>query len=209
MIKHFHKRLAKGRAARLGFTVPEYVVTVALVMLVSGGMLAGYLFGARLCVLAQARLDVNDDIRAVMQNLISDVRTSTDFDIGQGTASSFTPSGSNSLRQGNSIQIYPTAGTNNYIRYFLDTNAQSLKAVASGVTNVINLADAITNKMPFTSEDTFGNVVSNEQPWEIVGVKLQFSPTVIKNSTDSSQNVKQYFQINTRVTRRSVLGYQP
>jgi hypothetical protein len=178
------------------------------VLIVSLGMIAAYLFGGRLYILAQTRLDSCQDGRDILNDFVHDVRTACDFDIGSGTDTGFTPVAAGQLRQGNALQIYPAAGTNSYIRYFLDTNAHAFKVIASGVSNVIVLAAEVTNTLAFTCEEFNGTITTNEQTAELVGLLLQVSPTAIRQSTTAAGNLKQFYQLSTRVNKRTVLGFQ-
>ena len=55
------------RAAWRGFTIPEVLISITLLVLVSGGMLGAYVFGIRLYLMADAKLDTNSDIRDLYQ----------------------------------------------------------------------------------------------------------------------------------------------
>lgn len=198
----------RSSAARRGFTIPEYMVTVALVVIVGAGMLGACLFAGRLYALTQTKLDTNEDVRSMLADFAHEIRAAQDFDIGQGNETNFFPVAADTARKGNAIQIYLSTDTNDYVRYFLDTNSQKLKFVAADVKGVFLVAHAVTNLVPFSCEDIWGNITTNEQPSEIVALKLQLNPTVIKTTTNSSAHVKDYFELNTRVNKRTLLGFQ-
>jgi hypothetical protein len=195
----------RGRANRLGFTIPEYVITVGIVGIVTAGMLACYLFGGIICTYSSTKLDYNDDIRGFMADFVHYVRTSADFDIGTGSATSFFPVPDDAPRRGNAIQIYPTPDTNIYVRFFLDTNDQCLRVISTEDTNAVVLTDSVTNTAPFTAEDFSGNVATNDQYMAVAGLLLQFNPPLIKGN---KSGLKDYYQFSTRATRRTPLGYQ-
>jgi hypothetical protein len=194
-------------ATRGGFTLPEYVITLALLLVVGGVMLAAYLYGARMSLLARTRLEVSDDVRNVLLQFAHDVRSAADFDIGQGDAVTFAPVETNSPRQGLALQLYRTTTTNAFIRYFLDTSDQCLKTVTSNNTNPVVLANGIVNAMPFTAEDPWGNVTSNEQPREVIGLLLQFNRAVVPGANETEAGMNHRFQVSTRVNKRISLGY--
>jgi hypothetical protein len=187
--------------------VPEYVITIALVMIVSAGMLAAYLLGGRIFLMAQFKLDTTDDVRDLVSGFAHDVRTAVDFDIGQGSDTSFAPVTLEKPRKGNALQLYPTSSTNIIVRYFLDASNQVLKCLDTD-NKVYVMATGITNPAPFTAEDLWGNVTTNDRPMEIIGMTLQFNPSVIRNSKDGSTDQKDYYQVRTRVNKRNSIGYQ-
>ena len=201
------------RAAWRGFTIPEVLISITLLVLVSGGMLGAYVFGIRLYLMADAKLDTNSDIRDLEFLLAHDVRTAADFDIGTGSATTFTKVADAQPRQGNALQIYPTASTNIWVRYFLDLSDQTLKVVDNTDSNAVSVADSVTNTVPFTAEDFRGNITANDQPKEVVGLFLQFNQVVLKRKvsgqTVSDQgDVTDYFEVRTRFNTRNDLGYQ-
>jgi hypothetical protein len=206
-IKPLH-RPTRSQAARRGFTLPEYVISVALALIVSGGMLAGYLFSGRMYALADAKLDTCDDIRGIGALFTHDVRTAADFDIGDGDATSFQRVAANRPRRGNALQIYPTDNTNIFVRYFLEPSTQLFKAVETGSTNIVTLADSVTNTIVFTAEDPWGNVTTNERPMEIIGLLLQFNQNVFKGGRTGRTNYSDSFQLNIRANKRTSFGYQ-
>jgi hypothetical protein len=144
-------------------------------------------------------------MRGLVITFSRDVRTASDCEVGQGSSSSFQRVATNQRQEGNAIQIYPTANTNAFIRYYVDTNSQKLKLVMSGESNVIVLATAVTNRLAFTIEDPWGNVATNELPSEVFGLNLQFSSVGIPGG---HANLNQAGRLQTRVHRRNSYGYQ-
>jgi prepilin-type N-terminal cleavage/methylation domain-containing protein len=201
-----NRRLSPGRFRRGGFTLPEYLVTVAIVAFVSSGIIACCLFGGIICTFASTKLDYNDDIRGFIGDFVHYVRISTDLDVGSGNAKNFIPVADGVPRQGNALQVYTSTDTNVFIRFFLDTNDLCLKVLATDdPTNVTVLTDSITNKVPFTVEDIYGNIATNDTCSLVVGLLLQMNPPLIKNNPGG---LKDYYQFTTRATRRIPLGYQ-
>ena len=118
----------------------------------------------------------------------------------------------------NAIQIYPTSSTNVWIRYYVDLTTQQLCEVDNEDTNVSFMASSITNKVPFTAEDFAGNITSNEQPKEVIGVLLQIDQVLVKRksktqtangqTSDVKPDLTDYFEFRTRFNKRNDLGYQ-
>jgi prepilin-type N-terminal cleavage/methylation domain-containing protein len=197
-----------GRRAARGFTLPEFAMSLALVGIIGAGLMTAYLFTAKICVRTQAKLDLAATVREMTTDFGSDVRSAVNFDIGQGSGTNFTPVAEGLPRQGNSLQIYPTASTNIWMRYYMDAASQTLKYIDSDDTSSYVLVEGVTNATPFTAEDLFGNVATNELPKELVGMSLVFNPEVIRYSTNAAQNVSDFYRICTRINRRNGLGHQ-
>jgi hypothetical protein len=203
-----HSRpFSPSRSGQRAFTIPEYVMTVALVAIVSTAMLACMLFGGKIFALAQTKLDYGDDIRMFESAFLHAVRTAADLDVGQGNASSFIPVNNNGLRQGNAIQIYSNDNTNDFLRIYLDADDQCLKLLDSDNLAPVTLTDAVTNQIPFTLEDAWGNVTTNDQYSCTVGLLLQFNPPLVRGQSNSMA-MKDFYQFRTKVTRRTSLGYE-
>lgn len=199
---------ATNTARQKGFTLPEYVITLTIACIVSAGIMACFLTGGKIVALAATKLDYNDDIRNFIPAFAHAVRTSTDIDIGAGDNTKFLPMTNNAPRQGNALQVYFTESTNDYVRIYLDTNDQCLKILSSDDASVDILTDAVTNQCPFTAEDAFGNVLTNDQYATVVGVLLQFNPPSDKRQFTNSSMPKDFYQLKTKIARRTPLGYQ-
>ena len=197
------------RAGHSAFTVPEYLVTMAVTVIVVGMVLQGYILGARMHVLASTKLNASDQARHVLAEVTHNIRTATSFKIGTGSLSAFSATGVNEQRKGNAIEIYPTSDTNFFIRYFLDTTDNSLKRFTNGSTTVSVLASCLTNRVVFTAEDPWGNVTTNERPAEIVGVMLQFDqPLHLGNAAATNKLATDFYQVRAKVNKRTSMGYQ-
>jgi prepilin-type N-terminal cleavage/methylation domain-containing protein len=201
----FNKFRCRSRDAKQrGFTLPEFVISAALVSLVSGVMLGCLLFGGKMLSLSNDKLTFTSDIRNFENAFIHAVRTASDVNVGQGSASSFTPA-VDSAQQGNAIQIYNGDNTNTYIRLFVDSADLCLKMVDSDNTGVVTMTDAITNAYPFWLEDISGTILTNDQYACVIGVLLQFS---LGNTQSAAFSIQDYRQFSTRVTRRTAFGTQ-
>src|SRR6267154_2685961 len=120
------KRLA-GRVARRGFTLPEMQITLALFILVIGGVMVTYLFGLRMFEVIRPKLDASDQARVFVGRLAEEVKSATLVKIGSGTLNSFTEVGVNSAQFGNALQIYPSSDSNLFVRYFWRSNDNSVQ----------------------------------------------------------------------------------
>ena len=207
-----------GRLGEWAFTVPEYLITIVIVAIVSGAMLEGYLFAARMHVMASAKLNASDQARVVLGQFAHDVRTATSFKIGTGSLSGFKATDVNELIKGNAIQIYPTSATNMFVRYFLEsdtTNVNSyltLKRCTYDASAAVELAFCLTNAVAFTAEDPWGNILTNDQPSKVVGVLLQFNQALFgptgPTTANASQTLSDFYQLRAKINKRTSIGYQ-
>jgi hypothetical protein len=131
-----------------------------------------------------------------------------------------------SLQQGNAVVIYTASSTNsymtdtnNYVIYYLDTSMaptnylkQYMHSNNSGTIRIITLtmASYITNQTIFYAENCWGDVVSNYlNDHQIVRMVLQFSQweypiaRVVAGNSTNNYNAYDYYQLRTRVFRRS------
>ena len=191
------------RETNRAFTLTEMMVTGALALLVLAGTLTGHLVGARMFQFTSTKLGGNDDARSAIARLTQDIRAAKLVRIGTGDATSFTPCGPNALQQGNSIQVYPTIATNNYIRYFRGTDDR-LRRMTNGAPSTLVLAHYITNNIVFAAENFNGAICTNAENNRVIGLTMQFYQIqypVIKLGTNALYD---FYQVRTKVTRRTL-----
>jgi hypothetical protein len=109
-------------------------------------------------------------------------------------------------QQGNCLLIYPTADTNSYILYFLNTDQtfhrliQQTNATLIPQTNSLILAYSVTNSMIFSAQDFSGNLLTNVSTAQgdgLVHIKLEiYQPQRYLVAPD-------YYKLETSVTRRA------
>jgi hypothetical protein len=209
-----NRRKGDVRGNRSGFTVPEYLVTIVLAAVVAGMLLQGYLYGARMHVIARAKLTAGDQARRVVADFTHDIRTATSFEIGSMSSTNFVPVSVGQARSGNAIEIYATSETNSFVRYYLEAsgdryNLRRLTVSSNKVLRADVLANALTNMIVFTAEDPWGNVTTNERPSEIVGVNLSFSQKLFFGSgTNDAKSFIDSYQLKAKVNKRTTMGYQ-
>ncbi|MDB6037184.1 MAG: hypothetical protein JWM99_1025 [Verrucomicrobiales bacterium] len=185
------------------FTLPEIMVTSALLLMVVAGMLTGHLFGIRMFQITKAKLGASDDARRAVGELINDIRSGKIIKVGTGTISNFTEVGFGAREAGSAIQIYGNAtNTNAFTRYFLDTDNR-LKRTTNGSTAVSVVASFVTNSVIFTSEDESGTVISNNLNNRVIGMMLQFYQIQYPIVKVGPGNFYEYYQLSSKVTRRT------
>lgn len=199
-------RISQHRPARSGFTVPELQVAVAVSAVVAGGILAIYLFGAKIQLFVQAKLNAADKSRQAVSLFTRDVREAAGFDIGTGSASNFTAVAAGQPRQGNAIQIYSSTNAATFVRYFVDATDQSLKRMPNDAAQARVIAESVTNLLVFTAEDAFGNVTTNQPHIEVAGMQLMFNQTLLPRR--SGGDFTELNQVSIKANKRVSLGYQ-
>src|SRR4026209_2139942 len=143
------------RGLRDAFTIPELTVTLAICVIVSPAVAGGQLFGARMTELTQTKVHTSDRARQLMRLLGSDIRNSQKVRIGTGSVSLFVPAASATPQRGNALQIYPTANTNVYVRYFYNSSDKTLQRMDDDGT-LTPVASGVTNSLVYTLEDYAG-----------------------------------------------------
>lgn len=200
---------------RRGFTLPDYMVGLALTGIVFGLTLGSYVYGARMYQLASTRFEGIEETRPLMARMLHDVRSATTVQVGHGNATSFTPAGLGQLQQGSALQVYLSMNTNRFVRYYVDAADRTLKRVKHDSPEPAVLAEHVVSTSPFALEDIAGNVVTNEPTVMTVGITIQSERPVFgdggspTNAQGTAARQWTYpHQVATRVTPRTSLGYQ-
>lgn len=189
--------------ARSAFSVTELMIAVGLFSLVVIGSILSHVTGLKLCTITQTKLKATFSARAALNRTREDIRSATLIYVGNGSATNFSIVSSNQPRQGNAIQIQPTLSTNVWVRYYLDTNDQTLKWVASSG-GFEAIANNITNKVPFAAEDYAGNVLTNDQNNRVIRMTLEIYQWEFASLNRNGSNSFDYYRVQTKVARRSL-----
>jgi len=168
---------------RRAFTLAELLVASSVFLMVVAGVLLGNSFGMRMVGITQPKLAAAGRVRNVVSQLYSDINSAKFVRVGNGNFSSFTNINPGSFKQGNAIEIYPSADTNEFIRYYRDSVDKKLKRMTNGAAGPTTVANAINNNWPFTGEGFVTNAsagkmewttLTNNQPNMAIGVRLQY-----------------------------------
>ncbi len=192
------KRLRRRRAV----TLVEMMMAMLTTTIAVAAILSAYIYGMRMTQFIKPKLLASDDARRIVSLLTDEIRAATDIKLGNGNANSFTDAPIATLQLGNALLIYPGTNTNAFVRYYVDSSEKRLKRATNGSTSPRTIADGVTNKMPFTYEDTSGKVLSNRSAMIIVGMNLQFQQSVVGQNTNSA-GYYDYYQLSTKVTKRT------
>jgi len=186
----------------LAVTLIELLVTMTLTTFVVGGVVYSHIMGGRLMQFAAAKLGASDSARKAFGKLQDEIRAATTIQIGNGTATNFTAIPNGTAMQGRAIQIFPTTNNNWWIRYFYVTNNSELRRVTSSNATPQLIASYVTNAVLFSKEDYLGNTLSADTGNSTVNVRLQFYQLSYPMTMVGTNNFYEYFQLQTRVTRR-------
>lgn len=186
------------------YTLVEMMITLGIFTFVAAGMIALHLAGLRLQNMVNVKLEATEGARKAVGRLVTDIHSAGVVNVGSWDGTKFTPAGFNTLQEGNALQIYPDkTSTNTIILYYRGADTQ-LKRIQTGDAAPTTIAGAITNSVVFTSEDFAGNILSNSYNNRVVGVTLQFYQLDNPMIQIGSGNVYDYYQLQTRVTRRAL-----
>ena len=177
---------------------------MAVLLIIMGIALSCQMYGLRMFEFVKPKVSASDDARRAVGRLVEEVRSANIIRVGNGGASSFAEAGANLPQLGNAIQIYPTADTNRFVRYYRDID-QSLKLVTNEAGTPVVVAQAISNQVVFTSEDFGGRVLTNRQNNRVVGLTLQFYQIHYPNTPVGPGNFYDYYELRTKITRRTLL----
>jgi prepilin-type N-terminal cleavage/methylation domain-containing protein len=192
-----------SRRGRAAFTLAEMMVAMAIFLLVLTSVLYSHLFGLKMYNVTSTKLIASHGARAALNRVRDDIRSGRVLYVGVGTSTAFNNISTNSPHQGNAVQIYPTANTNTFIRYFWDASDQRLKRAASGTTQIEVIASFITNQIVFRAEDYLGNALTNDVNNRIIKMTLDFCQWELP-SVQVVGGYFDYYRLQTRITRRTI-----
>lgn len=186
------------------FTLAEIQISMAIIMLVIGGVISSHVFGLKLNEATRAKLSASDSARNALNKLVGDIRSAKTIQVGTGSYSTFTPQTDGSPQKGTALRIYPGTNTNSFLVYYLDTSDSKLKKASSTATNPIAIAEFLTNTVLFTSENYSGTVLTDNQNNRVIGVDMQFYQIRYPITTIGAGGFFDHYQVKTKITRRAL-----
>jgi hypothetical protein len=202
---------ANARITRVetGFTLAEVVIASGLSVLLGSAIICTHILGLRIVQAADAKLGSNDDARKAVLTITDEIRSATRIAVGQGGLTNFTEIVTNT-ETGPAIQIYPSSDTNTWIRYYCENDPSSTnygrlcRLASSDAANytVVIPHDILNLQTLFSSEDSYGNMLMNNQDNRVIGLNLQLY--TIENTLAQSNSAANHdlYQLRTRITRR-------
>lgn len=178
------------------------MLALMVTMLIMAGLISAYLFGLRLYEFTKPKISASDYARKTVGRLIGELRSADRIKVGQGSLAGFTEVAPGSRQEANAIQVFPTTN-NHYVLYYRDSD-KKLKRATNGALVAEIMATSVSNVLVFTSEDYAGNILTNNAGNRVIGVNLQFSQLEYPLVKVGGVNFYDYYQINTKVTKRKL-----
>src|ERR1700690_1189814 len=160
-----------------GFTLPEILIAMTVFLLMVGGIIAANLFGLRMFQVTATKLNATTWARETGEQITGEIRSWNSISIlNVDTNGYFEGLLDGETQQGNALQIYPTADTNSFTIYFVNSPDETFRqiVVTSSGTNTVILADSVTNTVVFTAQDFSGNVLTNNLNNRVIHLTLEF-----------------------------------
>ena len=195
---------ARQKPRRCAFTLVEIQVSMAIIMLVIGGVISSHIFGLKLNEGVRAKLSASDAARFAIGKLTGDVRSAKLIQIGNGTYAAFTPLTNGVTQQGAAMRLYPTTNLSSYVVYYRDASDSTLKRASTTATTPKKVAEYLTNTVVFSSENYLGNILTDNQNNRVIGVTLKFYQIQYPVSTIGQGGLFDYYQVTTKITRRAL-----
>lgn len=186
-----------------GFTIPEIMITMTIVLLIMAAVITCHLLGLRMFEMTKAKLGASDDARRAISSMITEIRSSKFVRVGEGDLNSFKEIDVDTPKVGSAIQVYPSNDTNTWVRYFWDASDQKVKRASNGMTTATVIASAVSNQMVFSAEDYAGNPLTNNAQDYVIGLNLQFYQLQYPTVSIGPGNYYDYYQLQTRITPRA------
>jgi len=191
-------------SGRSAFTLVEIQVSMAIIMLVIGGVISSHVFGLKLNEATRAKLSASDAARNAIGKLVGDIRSAKIVEVGNGSFAAFVAVTNGLPQQGSAVKVYQTTNTSSYIVYYLDPADSKLKRAATGATTPRIIAEYLTNSIVFSSENFSGTVLTDNQNNRVIGVNMHFYQIQYPISTIGQGGYFDYYQVRTKITRRTL-----
>jgi prepilin-type N-terminal cleavage/methylation domain-containing protein len=184
--------------AKAGFTLTEMLVASTVFLLVVGGLIASNLFGLQMFLLSQTKLQVTQWSRETVMQLRDEIHVCNNAQVGTVSNGMFVAFLDGETQQGNGLLINTTTNTNSFIIYFVNPADQTFRRTTDQPGSAEILASSVTNTLPFSAEDFFGNVLTNTSNSQVIHLLLEFhQPGLFLQNAD-------YYKLETSVKQRVV-----
>lgn len=198
MKKYHHKSLCPGSA----FTLPEFLVTLAMMMLVVGAAMAAYIYGLRMVQFTKPKLGASDEARATVGLLTDDIRAAHRVKLGTRINGAFVPLPAFATQVASALRVQPNINTNQFILYYWDGTTQTVKRTTNSSAGVV-VANAVTNEFVFSGEDYRGFPHTNHNASLVIGVTLRFNQIQFPKMSVGPGNYYDFYQLRLRINKRA------
>ncbi|MCU0783701.1 MAG: hypothetical protein MUF81_06565 [Verrucomicrobia bacterium] len=186
------------------FTLTEILIATALFSLVTVGVVYTHVFGLKMAALTNSKLAATHSAREALNRVRDEIRSGKVLYVGNGDSDMFTHIAAGTPQVGNALQIYRTADTNSYVRYFLDPAEKSLMRKTSGNSELEEIARYVTNQMVFRAEDYLGNALTTDQNNRVIKMTLEFYQWEFPIARAGGGSYYDSYRLQTKITRRAI-----
>jgi len=189
-------RASRSPLPHSAYTLPELMVSMALMVLVTFALMYTNLFGAKMAELTAAKLTVSQQGRHMLGRLASEIRAAKTVQIGTVSSNVFAAVAAGSLQQGGAVRIYESTNSASYICYYHDSSTRTLRRSVNAIATGMLIAEDVTNSIVFIGQDDIGTTLNGLQANPVVQVSLEFSHDLYGNPGNEAQ------RLQSRVARR-------
>jgi prepilin-type N-terminal cleavage/methylation domain-containing protein len=163
------------RSGERAFTLPEMMVSMAIFLLLVGGMMAVNLFGMRLFQFEEIKLVASSQARRIVGGLTDEIHSCETFQIGTVSNGTFTGLPLNAAQTGPALIVYPNTNSGKFIVYYVNTADRTFRRATSLSGSTRILAQSVTNATGlFRAQDYLGNLLTNIQDNTVLHLKSSF-----------------------------------
>ena len=185
------------------FSIVEVQMSAGVLIMVVGAACAAHFFGLRLFYQSRQVIGASQEARVVLGKMREEIRGCTTVIVGTGNWKTFAEIPDDKAQAGSAVQIFPTTNTTRYTLYYHDAD-NTMKKWDTDKRSETTLANNITNQFVFKATDYNGNVLTNNENNRVIEISLQFHQEK-GDTTTKHGGLQDYYQVQTKATRRKVL----
>jgi prepilin-type N-terminal cleavage/methylation domain-containing protein len=185
-------------SGELAFTLTEMMVTMAIFLILVGGLVSGNLFGLRMFQVEQTKLIASDEARRIVGKLMEEIHSCETFQVGTvSTNGTFTGLAPGAPQMGPALIVYASTNATNFVVYYVNAADQKFRRATNVKGSTRVLAQSVTNATGlFRAQDYLGNLLTNMQVNTALHLKLEFYQAARFGVPPD------YYKLETSATRR-------
>lgn len=195
------------RAIR-AFTLTELMVACTIFTMVIGGVVYAHITGLKMFEWVRVKVGASDDARKTLSLLVDEVRSSQDWQVGEGGSTTFVTVPDGDEQEGNAVKVlrpdwHATQNSNSFIIYYLDYDTSNLMR-REGTRSPTVVAQSLTNDVVFTATDYRGVTVTEKDATQVLSVNMEFFQIRFPIVEVGTNKQFDYYRMSTRISRRSM-----
>jgi len=191
------KLLRPNQIRQTAFTLPELLVAITIFSFLVMGIVLAHLYGLSMFRITENTLTVTASARTAVGRMTDEIRTCNKALIGNVKGGAFVALLNGEVQQGNSLLIYPSATSSNFIAYFVNPSDQTFRRSTSSPGSAVIVAETVTNTIVFQAENHLGQVLTNNANNRVIHFNLEFF------QAHRHRRVAEYYKLESSVTRRT------